>query len=126
MHLCTCTDTVADCSRNHGTLLFVPKLPTAITFLNFSYNDVQAITNDNFFLNVTSITGLELSFNKLANINTQAFGLVSGLTALYLHGNKLQKFPDTCNGGVSIFPRLQVLELSQNNIQSPSGLDVLT
>lgn len=118
MHLCTCTDTVADCSRNHGALLFVPKLPTAITFLNFSYNDVQAITNDNFFLNVTSITGLELSFNKLANINTQAFGLVSGLTALYLHGNKLQKFPDTCNGGVSIFPRLQVLQLNQNNIQS--------
>ncbi|XP_025082331.1 toll-like receptor 4 [Pomacea canaliculata] len=77
----------ADCSQNNGSLTFVPILSEPnITFLNFSYNKVQVITDD-FFANVTDLQYLELSNNNIINISFQAFKNLTKLEYLYLNFN---------------------------------------
>ncbi|XP_070209268.1 toll-like receptor 13 [Littorina saxatilis] len=84
---CWCTKTRANCSHNNGGLLFVPKLPRGIQFLDLSYNNLSTIPED-FFANVTAITSLSLSTNKhLTNISDGAFRQLKRLEVLFFDNN---------------------------------------
>ncbi|XP_070209266.1 toll-like receptor 13 [Littorina saxatilis] len=83
---CWCTKTRANCSHNNGRLLFVPKLPRGIQFLDLSYNNLSNIPED-FFANVTNITSLSLSTNSIANISDGAFRQLKWLEVVVFDNN---------------------------------------
>nr|ARQ14825.1 toll-like recptor 7 [Oncomelania hupensis] len=85
-NLCRCKDDLADCSENGGNLTFIPKLPDPIAFVNFSFNRVERIP-DNFFDNVTSVTGFDLSNNSLVHISPVAFSKLQNLRRLLITNN---------------------------------------
>nr|QNL15318.1 toll-like receptor 13 [Littorina littorea] len=80
--LCRCHGNEEDCSRNFGRLTFVPQTPDGLTFLNFSYNKLTSVPSDDFFLNVTNITVLDLGNNGLKTISLGAFRPLKRLTNL--------------------------------------------
>ena len=86
---CKCKGSVADCSRNNGSLTFIPRLPRTVTSLNFTWNNLTAIVNDTFFINVTHITALDLSNNGLAYIVETAFQRLVNLTRLIVRVHSL-------------------------------------
>ncbi|KAK7489317.1 hypothetical protein BaRGS_00019425 [Batillaria attramentaria] len=86
---CRCRDTVADCSEHYGKLTYVPTLPTGISKLRFILNRLGNIYRDDFFVNITSVTDLNLSFNNLAYISPGVFRPFTNLTALRLYSTRL-------------------------------------
>ncbi|KAK7475757.1 hypothetical protein BaRGS_00032978 [Batillaria attramentaria] len=85
--LCNCTKAKADCSRNYGKLTYVPRLPSEIRTLDFSYNDLREIQNPNFFINVTGVTSIDLSNNELTYLNKQIFLPIRSLRKFVLDNN---------------------------------------
>ena len=82
--VCWCTHTELDCSGNNGSLTFVPKVNGTFTFLSFTYNHLEEI-GENFFKNVTEITGLNLGDNHyLHYIHPRAFEPLPNLRELFL------------------------------------------
>ena len=86
---CRCNGSVADCSQNGGSLTFIPRLPPEVTFVNFTWNNLTSIPDAGFFLNVTHITGLDLSDNGLCHIHPTSFQLLVNLQRLILRGHGL-------------------------------------
>ena len=86
---CRCRGSLADCSRNHGSLTFIPRLPRTVTHLNFTWNNLTAIVNETFFTNVTQITSLDLSNNGLVYIVETAFQCLVNLTRLIVRVHSL-------------------------------------
>ena len=86
---CRCSRVKADCSRNKGNLTYIPELPRKVRRLVFSFNDLLQIPHDDFFLNATNITNLDLSHNCLAYISPGAFSRLTRLKYLHLDYNKL-------------------------------------
>nr|QNL15321.1 toll-like receptor 16 [Littorina littorea] len=88
---CTCYKSTADCSRNNGSLTYIPKLKYSrnIWTLIFSYNNLTNISRDDFFANLSTIRVLHLQNNGLRDISPGAFRLLTKLQALYLDDNKL-------------------------------------
>ncbi|KAK7113516.1 hypothetical protein V1264_012789 [Littorina saxatilis] len=115
--LCWCQGKTADCSGNYGQLTFVPKLPDGIQFLNFSYNNLTSISSDDFFHNVTQITGLDLGNNGLRNISLGAFIPLSRLVTLLLSKN----YNLTYDSLRPVFEvsRLEYLDLRHNKLPPP-------
>lgn len=103
--------------------------------LNISHNVIEYIDTDNF-RNMSNMYSLDLSYNKLEKLQFNK-SLFANLKSAYLNNNKLANisgiFPENCkllyldisNNGLSdvshanakIFPELQVLHLSHNNIE---------
>ncbi|XP_070188458.1 toll-like receptor 3 [Littorina saxatilis] len=115
--LCWCQGKTADCSGNYGQLTFVPKLPDGIQFLNFSYNNLTSISSDDFFHNVTQITGLDLGNNGLKTISLGAFRPLSRLVTLLLSKN----YNLTYDSLRPVFEvsRLDYLDLRHNKLPPP-------
>nr|ARQ14828.1 toll-like recptor 10 [Oncomelania hupensis] len=110
---CRCTSKQADCSRNNGTLTFIPTFKPnyttpRISELDFSFNDLLSIPDAEFMKNATNMTSLNLSHNKLAYIAPGAFSSLKKLTKLILDNNHL-RYQDVA----AIFPapRLNKLQL---------------
>nr|QNL15315.1 toll-like receptor 11 [Littorina littorea] len=115
--LCRCHGNEEDCSRNFGRLTFVPQTPDGLTFLNFSYNKLTSVPSDDFFLNVTNITVLDLGNNGLKTISLGAFRPLSRLVTLLLsHNYKL-----TYDSLRPVFEvsRLKYLDLRHNKLPPP-------
>ena len=87
--MCTCTFNVADCSRNYGRLTFLPKLPKTVTHVVFSFNNLTAVENEDFFMNVSKVQYLDLQNNGLIFINQRAFRVLTRLKTVCLDHNKL-------------------------------------
>ncbi|KAK7091913.1 toll-like receptor 13 [Littorina saxatilis] len=83
---CWCTKTRANCSDNKGSLLFVPRLPRGIQFLDLSYDNLSTIPQD-FFANVTNLTSVSLSTNFIASIAEGAFEALKRLEVVFLDNN---------------------------------------
>ena len=82
---CWCSTSVLDCSNNNGSLTFVPRVNGTFHTLNFTFNKLESVTED-WFLNMTSITVVDLSRNKdLSFIHPQAFKPLQNLTKLLLN-----------------------------------------
>lgn len=87
--MCRCNDTYADCSQNFGNLTFIPVLPQGIKYLNFSFNGLTAIPDEEFFSNATQILGLDLSHNDLVYVAKDAFKFMTKLQDLAMNYNRL-------------------------------------
>ncbi|XP_070209265.1 toll-like receptor 13 [Littorina saxatilis] len=83
---CWCTKTRAYCSNNKGSLLFVPRLPRGIQFLDLAYDNLSTIPED-FFANVTNLTSVSLSTNFIASIAEGAFEALKRLEVVFLDNN---------------------------------------
>ncbi|XP_070204901.1 toll-like receptor 4 [Littorina saxatilis] len=87
---CVCfKNGTADCSHNFGKLSFIPQLPPNITLLQFSYNNLTAITDDDFFSNASGIAYIDLQHNGLGYICPGAFRGLKRLRSIYLGYNGL-------------------------------------
>ncbi|XP_070204902.1 toll-like receptor 2 type-1 [Littorina saxatilis] len=88
---CTCYDTTANCSQNHGNLTYIPKLNYRhkIRHLIFSDNNLTTISTDIFFKNVSEVRVLDLRNNDLQEISPGAFRPLTKLSDLLLDNNKL-------------------------------------
>lgn len=108
--MCTCKGYSADCSGNHGRLTFIPRFKDHIRFLNFSFNNLTAIPSDDFFLNITDFTILDLSNNGLQDISPGAFRPFRRLSKLLLIAN----YPLTWEG---LGPVLDVRSLTHLDLR---------
>ncbi|XP_076372429.1 protein slit-like isoform X3 [Tachypleus tridentatus] len=89
---CTCTGTVVHCSRQK--LKVVPNhIPIESTELDLSNNQISIIPN-NIFSNLTKLSTLILSYNKLQCIQKDSFRGLNSLRILSLHGNDVSLIPD--------------------------------
>ena len=137
---CKCSGKVADCSHNYGRLKFIPHFTFSIRSLVFSFNNLTAITTDDFFQNVSWISRLDLSNNGLQWISPGAFVPMKSLSVLHLDNNylgpcqlklvflskhvqaiflrnmNLASFPEDVFGGQLLY-RLGRLDLSGNCIE---------
>ncbi|PVD33556.1 hypothetical protein C0Q70_04813 [Pomacea canaliculata] len=86
--MCWCSQDIADCSHNDGRLQFVPKLPSTISRLDFSFNNLTHLHSD-FFNNVTQLASINLTGNGLSSIDQHAFRGLQNLTNITLDNNKL-------------------------------------
>ncbi|XP_067134486.1 protein slit-like isoform X2 [Centruroides vittatus] len=112
---CTCTATVVHCSRQKlkavppiipmsTTELYldvndIPVIPTTLNAainiqrLDMSNNQVSIIPN-NIFANLTNLSTLILSYNKLQCIQVDSFRGLKSLRILSLQGNDISMIPD--------------------------------
>ncbi|XP_070180954.1 toll-like receptor 13 [Littorina saxatilis] len=88
-NLCRCYKRKANCSQPSHGLHYIPELPNGIQNLIFTHNKLKSISLDSFFSNVTRITEVDLSYNKLTQIRPGAFRNLTLLTRLTLSGNPL-------------------------------------
>ena len=86
---CRCSEAVADCSHNYGSLSFVPRLGKTIQSLVFSFNNLAYISRADFFHNVTKIVSLDLQNNGLRTIHPAAFSPLKKLRSVVLNHNRL-------------------------------------
>ena len=86
---CRCSRAEADCSHNYGRLVYIPQFSFLIKELVFSFNNLTAITTDDFFQNVSWISHLDLSNNGLQWISPGAFAPMWSLRVLHLDYNHL-------------------------------------
>ncbi|PVD33554.1 hypothetical protein C0Q70_04811 [Pomacea canaliculata] len=86
--MCWCSQYTADCSHNGGLLKFVPKLPSTISRLGFSFNNLTHLHSD-FFSNVTQLSSINLTGNGLSSIDQHAFRGLRNLTNITLDNNNL-------------------------------------
>ncbi|PVD33555.1 hypothetical protein C0Q70_04812 [Pomacea canaliculata] len=86
--MCWCSHDIADCSDNYGRLQFVPKLPSTISKLDFSFNNLTQLHSD-FFSNVTQLPSINLTGNGLSSIDQHAFRGLHNLTHITLDKNNL-------------------------------------
>ncbi|XP_063427463.1 toll-like receptor 13 [Mytilus trossulus] len=131
---------------NNETSLGVEGLKKALTKLSLNYTRKLRLTNNNWtylptdmfepFIN-TKIKEVYLTGNQFSYINGSSFRFLPlleklvlennkliqihfwemlGLKNLRLNGNRLAKVPNFCSFGDSLFPRLESLSLSDNNI----------
>ena len=92
--LCKCSNTTANCSLTHGILQFVPDLGRSYQVLNFSYNNVSAISRD-FFTNASkAVRVIDLYNNGIRSIATDAFAALTELTTLLLGGSNILGYHD--------------------------------
>ncbi|KAK7487595.1 hypothetical protein BaRGS_00021145 [Batillaria attramentaria] len=113
---CRCRDTVADCSGYQAPLAYVPRLPTGILQVVFTFNELRTVSRENFFSNITHVADLDLSYNHVTFISHGVFRRFTNLTALRLVYNKLTY--DSLSPVLSI-GTLTVLDLSFNPLGSP-------
>ncbi|XP_076095484.1 toll-like receptor 6 [Mytilus galloprovincialis] len=131
---------------NNETSLSVDRLKKALTKLSLNYTRKLRFTNNNWtylpndmfepFIN-TKIKAVFLTGNQFSYINGSSFKFLTLLEKLVLennkliqihfwemprlknlrlNGNRLAKVPNFCNFENSLFPRLESLSLSDNNI----------
>ncbi|KAK7484278.1 hypothetical protein BaRGS_00024527, partial [Batillaria attramentaria] len=113
---CRCRDTVADCSEHHGKLTYVPRLPAGISQVLFTDKILVRILRDDFFVNITNVTDLDLSNNRLTYISPGVFRPFTNLTALRLMANNLTY---TTLAPVLSVTTLTVLDLTYNPLGPP-------
>lgn len=118
--LCQCNESksIADCSSNKGRLLFVPQFPMLVKKLNFSNNGLQNITRDDFFLNVSHVTLLDLYNNRLESFSSAAFLRLHNLTVLLIGGNK---FPFPYLRTIFSIPTIRTLDILCGGFRSLPG-----
>ena len=109
---CICDGNHADCSVHHH-MDFIPRLPEGVISVDISYNGVTRIDSAGFFVNVTHITSLVMSFNGLTYIAPGAFDILENLTSLDISFNVLNKIPENTFSKATR-QRLQQLEASGN------------
>ncbi|KAK7090100.1 leucine-rich repeat-containing protein 15-like [Littorina saxatilis] len=117
--LCRCSGETADCSHNSGKLTYIPRLPLDVKTLNVSYNGLTAIPSDDFFANVSQITGLTLNQNNLGFISPGAFRQLGQLESLFLGYNMPLNF--TALAPVLSVTTLAWLDLNDNLLGSIPG-----
>ena len=117
--VCRCTNISADCSQHYGNLSFIPELSDSIIFLNFSFNNITAISTDQFFANVTNITGLDLGSNGLSDVNLAAFGRLRNLRSLCLAFNPYPNITYAALQAVFSVSTLQVLDVGCGTLGTP-------
>jgi hypothetical protein len=82
-----------DCTNNNGTLAFIPQIKFngssyVILSLDFSFNNLTSIPNDEFFSNVTYIGHLNVSNNNIEYVSSGAFHVLVYLRVLVLDNNR--------------------------------------
>lgn len=114
---CSCNQDYADCSGHYGALKYIPKLPARIDTVDFSFNELKSIDSDLFLSNVTNISALFLSYNKLTVIAPGAFQHMSKLNQLYLAN--IERLTYDVLGTLTAVKTLQGLDVSGNNLGDP-------
>lgn len=131
---CTCTRSVVRCS-SAGLKQIPSDIPSDTTELYVDHNNIQEIRPDvisslpkhlqrldlsdnqivslpsKAFTNLTKLTGLFLTFNKLKCIQADSFEGLDELLVLSLHGNQLSTVP---YGTFSHLPRIRNVGLGAN------------
>ncbi|CAC5385609.1 unnamed protein product [Mytilus coruscus] len=89
------------------------------SFINTKIKNVLLIGNQFSYINgsafrvLTFCENLVIEYNKLTEIH---FWKMQRLKRLGLEGNRLAKVPNFCKFHDSLFPKLEILSLSENNI----------
>lgn len=125
---------------NHLAFVDMPVLAR----LNLSHNVIESIETDNF-RNMSNMYSLDISYNKLEKLQFNN-SLLTNLKSAYLNNNKLSNisgiFPEKCkllyldmshnglwdvsNANAKLFPELQVLHLTHNNIEQFNNINTNT
>ncbi|XP_076467960.1 toll-like receptor 4 [Babylonia areolata] len=88
--LCRCSNTTLDCSSNSGRLNYIPNVFRGAQVLNFSYNELHRLQNEDFFHNVSmSLRVLDLFNNDMTFITPTAFRHLHKLKVVLIGGNNL-------------------------------------
>ncbi|XP_050409738.1 toll-like receptor 13 [Patella vulgata] len=138
--LCNCSKRIAHC--DHLNISYIPVLPTRIQQLKFQYNYLPFV-NASTFSNVSGLTSLHLTYNKISTIENDALQSLTDIVKLNLRGNLLTvrslynvihiantsriKSLSLSDNGFRAIPsdifenfksyRLRYLDLSSNNIE---------
>ncbi|CAD6199920.1 unnamed protein product [Caenorhabditis auriculariae] len=86
---------------------------TSLTRLNLAGNKIRNITDPNVFGQISSLTYLDLSFNKIELLASRVFEKLKGLESLFLQNNRLKNFPAS---SVYRLEKLRHLMLDNNEI----------
>ena len=86
---CCCLGVLARCSRLWYTLTYIPELPSYITRLHFTYNNLRTLSRS-MFQNIAklSIEELDLSGNKILRLAPDTFEELRYLSKLSLNQNR--------------------------------------
>ncbi|KAM4650381.1 leucine-rich repeats and immunoglobulin-like domains protein 1 [Discoglossus pictus] len=121
---CTCTQDLVDCS-NLGLTALPPDLPPGTTHLNLSFNKLTEI-DPAVFEELEKLREVQLGYNALTAIPSLGSASAS-VISLSLHHNKIRSFePDQ----LKTFTALETLDLSSNEVQDvrrgsfPPGLRI--
>ncbi|KAJ1109973.1 hypothetical protein NDU88_007330 [Pleurodeles waltl] len=121
---CTCSGDLLDCSRLGLTELPAP-LPTWAVSINLSYNKLREIDSA-AFEELPNLREVRLSHNDLTSI--PSLGSAStGISSLYLNHNKIQSIEPSL---LKPYKSLETLDLSSNNLieirtgSFPQGLPI--
>ncbi|CAD5211200.1 unnamed protein product [Bursaphelenchus okinawaensis] len=81
--------------------------------LNLAGNKLEHLTDAGIFFYFTTLHYLNLSYNRLTNITSDALGRLSALKVIELKGNKLSEYPKTSMYNLK---QLRSIQLSRNLI----------
>ncbi|KJH45863.1 leucine Rich repeat-containing domain protein [Dictyocaulus viviparus] len=87
---------------------------TSLKHINLAGNQIRFIGDTNIFLQMTSLTYLDLSYNQIEAIEPKSIGNLLKLEHLYLQNNKLRQFPLHANQNLL---NLKQLDLNNNLIK---------
>lgn len=83
--------------------------------LNLAHNNITKLTNLNIFSNLTNIEILDLSLNKIDEIDEKTFKALTKLKKIVLNRNELTRLHDTL---FQQMPQLVVIDLSHNKLEN--------
>ncbi|MBN3303119.1 AMGO1 protein, partial [Amia calva] len=143
-NVCICASNIVSCSKMNLTTI-PSSLPTYTAVLDLSFNSISRLTADfissEAFLYVTKLRYLDLSSNKLrqldeflfepleqlevlllynnhiSQIDRSAFSGLNSLHKLYLSQNQLSRFPLELVKDKTRLPKLSLLDVSSNRIK---------
>ncbi|KAM7421998.1 hypothetical protein PAMA_010195 [Pampus argenteus] len=95
-------------------LTAIPKdLPTSITELNLDYNKITKVEVEDF-IRYKNLQRLGLGFNQIKSVENGSFASIPNIRTIHLDNNRLKKVPP----GLSSLRYLQVIFLHGNKISS--------
>lgn len=119
-HIARCEEMTDLCDKDHPDhSCYLPSLPQEITTLDLSRSFTQfpVLLTKEFFANVTQITNLDFSFNRVSKITENTFEELQNLTTLVCNSMRIRtgSFPFLSLRPLSLLKNLEIMNLKQTD-----------